>query len=70
MERNRIESGGFDECGGENVLGGVLLHVIETVRPIEGAGDGAGGDRLLCDVDYVADLVLDHFPDSDAGERA
>ena len=52
MEGDGLESEEFDEGGGEQVLRGVLLHVIEAAGPVNLAVDGTGGDFGGGVVDY------------------
>jgi len=52
-----LESEEFDECGGEQVLRGVLLHVVEAAGPVNLAVDGAGGDFGRGVVDYVVGIA-------------
>ena len=47
----------FDEGGGKQVLGSVLLHVIEAAEPVNLAVDGAGGDFRGGVVDYVMGIA-------------
>ena len=42
MERDSLKSEKLDECGGEQMLRGVLLHVVNAARPIHVAVDGPG----------------------------
>jgi hypothetical protein len=44
MEGNGLEAEEFDQGGGEEVLRGVLLHVIEAAGPVNLAVDRASGD--------------------------
>ena len=37
VKRDRIETIGLDERAGENMLAGVLLHVVEASCPVDGA---------------------------------
>jgi len=71
----QVEADGFErvelfEDGREEVLAGVLLHVIEAARPIDRGidlGDGRSGRR-----ETVGDAVvfIDHVDHWDAGEGA
>ena len=58
------------EYGGEQVLAGVLLHVVEAARPVDGAFDLR--DAAERRIEHVRDAILfvDHFDHADAGERA
>src|SRR5262249_1186493 len=47
-----------EHCG-EQMLSGVLLHVIETPRPIDTAGDGTGREARGDDMSNAAVLVDD-----------
>ena len=57
------------EDGGEEVLAGVLLHVVEAAVPVDGAIDGAGVERRG---EAVRDAVVlvDDVEDRDAADRA
>ena len=52
MEGDGLEAEKFDEGGGEQMLRGVLLHVVEAARPVDLAVDGASG--------YFGRGVVDH----------
>ena len=57
MERDGGQAETFLKNGGEQMLTGVLLHVVEAARPVDAAFDAAGGDRAINDVQDV--LVLE-----------
>ena len=57
------------EDGGEQVLAGVLLHVVEAAGPVEGAVDGpvwSGSGEAVRD----AVVLVDDFDNGDAGDGA
>src|SRR6202030_3062072 len=56
------------ECGGEQVLAVVLLHVIEPARPVDLGRDLAGLQRLGEDVKHGAALLLG-IEDSHTAQR-
>ena len=52
------------------MLAGVLLHVIELLRPVDGAAHtGAGVDRAIGQMDDVL-LLVDDIDDTSIAERA
>ena len=57
MEGDGLEAEKFDEGGGEKMLRGVLLHVVETAGPVNLAVDGAWGNFGGGVVDYVMGIV-------------
>lgn len=58
MKRNSLKSEELDERGGEHVLRGMLLHMIESPRPVDGAVNLRRRDWPLDNVnDFVAVLV-------------
>ena len=77
-----VDGGGFDahveaergqrvqllEDGREQVLAGVLLHVIEAARPVDAAGDLVGSVEGRVQDVRDAILLLDHL--DDAGDTA
>ena len=59
MEGNGGKAEAFLEHGGEKMLAGVLLHVIEAARPLDATFDRARGEFLVDDVDDVVVLIAD-----------
>lgn len=59
MEGNGGKAEAFLKHGGEEMLSGVLLHVIEATRPLDTTFDWAGGEFLVDDVDDVVTLIAD-----------
>ena len=57
MEGDGLEVEEFDESGGEQVLRGVLLHVVQAAGPVNLAVDGAGGDFGCGVVDYLMGIA-------------
>ena len=57
MEGDSLETEQFDEGGGEQVLGSVLLHMIHAARPINLAVDGTGGNFGCGVVDHVVGIA-------------
>ena len=55
--------------GREQVLAGVLLHVVEAARPVDDAGDPVARQRCLEDMGDAIALVH-HVQDGDAAEPA
>jgi hypothetical protein len=57
MEGDGLEAEQFDEGGGEQMLGRVLLHVVEAARPVNLAVDWTWGDLGGGVVDYVVGVA-------------
>ena len=57
MEGDSLEAEEFDERGGDQMLRGVLLHVVEAAGPINLAVDWAGGNFGGGVVDYVVGIA-------------
>lgn len=58
MERDGGQAKTFLKHGGEQVLAGVLLHVVETAGPVDAAFDTAGGDGTIDDMEDVFVLEI------------
>ena len=70
MEGNRRASEAFLKHGGEEMLAGVLLHVVEAARPVDAALRFAGIQRSINDVDdfifvlaHVQNIGVAKFPE-------
>src|SRR5439155_20203590 len=70
MKGTRLRGGDLDECLGEDVLAGVLRHVVEAAAPVEGAADG--GARLELPLDPVPEtpFFLAHVRHRNVAETA
>ncbi len=59
VEGNGGQAEAFLKHGGEKMLTGVLLHVVEAAVPIDATGDGRRGGLAVDDMDDVVALVAD-----------
>lgn len=59
MEGNGGKAEAFLKHCGEEMLSGVLLHMIESAGPLDATFDWAGGEFLVDDVDDVVALIAD-----------
>ena len=63
MKTFRSRTGHAIEGGGEDVLAGVLLHVLEPAGPVDRTVHGAGLELTLHDVQDGVIATLDHVDD-------
>ena len=57
------------ECRRQHVLPGVLLHVIESSRPVDRAAQANRGRRAIDDVQNPAVLAVHHVEHADVAEH-
>ena len=70
MKTFRPRTGHTIESGGEDVLAGVLLHVLEPAGPVDRTVHGARLEMTFNDVQDGVIVTLDHVDDLGGAETA
>jgi hypothetical protein len=70
VERHGRKLEQLEKRRGEQVLAGVLLHVVEAALPVNGAADRACGDLLVGEVYECLVVALQHLHNGGAAKSA
>ncbi len=71
MEAHRFRVGNLDERLRQNMLAGVVLHMVEAARPVDLTAHGVGFQRFFEYVEHrMIGVTDDHIHDRDIIERS